>query len=141
VKKFLAIFAALLLVTAVFVACKKKEEEPPGATGETGTAVAMGDAAHGMELFKDVALGKSGKSCETCHPNGGTEGMTAEGMTTKPLTGVKDRYPGKFMMIMDKDEVTLAEVVNFCIVNPLEGAPLAEDSQDMKDLLAYLNTL
>lgn len=131
-------------VAALFVACKKKEEAPTAETAmtvETAEVAMEGNVENGLALFKNVDLGTTGKSCETCHPNGGTEGMEMEGMATKPLTGVKDRYPGVFMMMDPQKEVTLAAVVNFCIVNPLGGETLAEDSPEMKDMLAYLESL
>ena len=143
-RKFLIGVAILVAVAAIFVACKKKEEAPTAetaVTAETAEVAMEGDIERGKALFADVNLGTTGKSCESCHPAGGTEGMEMEGMTTKPLTGVKDKYPGVFAMIDPEKEVTLAEVINFCIVNPLGGEALAEDSQEMKGLLAYVESL
>jgi hypothetical protein len=147
-RKVLIGFAVLVVVAALFGACKKRtDDEAPTAetfgtpeTPSTGEPPG-GDSANGLALFTSADLGTSGKSCESCHPNGGTEGMEMEGMATKPLTGIKDRYPGIFMMMDPENEVTLAQAVNFCITNPLEGEALAEDSQEMSDLLAYLNSL
>jgi cytochrome c len=140
-RKFLVCIAVVIAVAALFVACKKKEEVPTAETAETAEVAMEVDVEPGKALFADVNLGTTGKSCESCHPNGGTEGMEMEGMATKPLTGVKDKYPGVFMMMDPEKEVTLAEVINFCIVNPLGGEALAEDSQEMKDLLAYVESL
>jgi cytochrome c len=136
--------AVVVVVAALFVACKKKEEAPTAETAmtaETAEVAVEGDVERGKALFVDVNLGTTGKSCESCHPNGGTEGMEMEGMATKPLTGVKDKYPGVFTMIDPEKEVTLAEVVNFCLENPVGAEPWAEDSQEMKDMLAYLESL
>ncbi len=143
-RKFLVCLGVVAAVAALFVACKKKEEAPTAetaVTAETAEVAVEGNVENGLALFKSVDLGTTGKSCETCHPNGGTEGMEMEGMATKPLTGVKDRYPGVFMMLDPEKEVTLAEAINFCITNPLGGEALAEDSQEMKDFLAYLESL
>ncbi|HUV86565.1 MAG TPA: hypothetical protein VMX79_05575 [bacterium] len=143
-RKFLVCLGVVAAVAALFVACKKKEEAPTAETAmtaETAEVAMAGDVERGKALFADVNLGTTGKSCESCHPNGGTEGMEMEGMTTKPLTGVKDRYPGVFTMMDPEKEVALAEVVNFCITNPLGGEALAEDGQEMKDFLAYLESL
>ncbi len=144
-RAFLIALSVVVILAGLFVACKKKEtpvEETAvtAETGETAAPVAAGDVAKGLELFKDVGLGTNGKSCESCHPEGGTKGMEGE-MATKPLTGVKDRYPGVFMMHDPKKEVTLAEVVNFCITMPLKGEALTEDSPEMLNLLAYLGSL
>jgi len=54
------------------------------------------------------------KSCNTCHPDGkGLEGAGAN----------------------------LESTINACIKRALEGKPLAADSQDMKDLVAYIASL
>jgi cytochrome c len=143
-RKILICLGIVAAVAALFVACKKKEEAPTAetaVTAETAEVAMEGDVQNGILLFGSANLGTTGKSCESCHPNGGTEGMEMEGMTTKPLTGVKDRYPGEFAMAGPNKIVSLAEVVNFCITNPLGGQALAEDSQEMKDLLAYLESL
>jgi cytochrome c len=142
-RTFLTCLGVVAAVAALFVACKKKEEAPTvetPATPETAEVAVEGNVERGLELFRDAGLGTTGKTCESCHPNGGTEGMAGD-MPTKPLTGVKDRYPGVFMMLDAEKEVTLAEVVNFCITKPLKGEALAEDSQEMKDLIAYLESL
>jgi cytochrome c len=142
-RTFLVYAAVFVAVAAIFVACKKKEEAPTAETAmtvETAEVALEGDVERGKALFADVNLGTTGKSCESCHPNGGTEGLEAEGITTKPLTGVKDRYPGVFAVIDPEKEVSLGEVVNFCLENPVGAEPWAEDSQDMKDMLAYLNS-
>lgn len=140
-RTFVICLGVVAAVAALFVACKKKEEAPTADTAMTAEVAMEGNVENGLALFKNVDLGTTGKSCETCHPNGGTEGMEMEGMATKPLTGVKDKYPGVLMMLDPEKEVTLAEVINFCITNPLGGEALAEDSQEMKDFLAYLESL
>jgi cytochrome c len=143
-RAFLVYAAVFVAVTAIFVACKKKEEAPTAetaVTAETAEVAMEGDVERGKALFVDVNLGTTGKSCESCHPNGGTEGMKAEGITTKPLTGVKDRYPAVFAAIDPEKEVSLGEVVDFCLENPVGAERWADDSQDMKDMLAYLNSL
>jgi cytochrome c len=138
--KFLICVAIVVAVGALFAACRKKEEMPTAETGMTaGTAMTaevalLGDVERGKARFKDVSLGTTGESCESCHPNGGLEGMSAESIKTKPLVGVKDRYPGK-------GGVTLAQMVNACLTGPLGGTALAEDSPEMRDLLAYLESL
>jgi len=143
-RKFLVCIAVVVAVAALFVACKKKEEVPTAetaVTAETVEAAMAGNIERGKALFMDVNLGTTGKSCESCHPKGGTEGMEMEGMATKPLTGVKDRYPGKFPAAPDKGDMTLAQVVNACVTGPLGAEALPEDGQEMLDFLAYLESL
>lgn len=142
--KFLVCVAVVIAVAALFVACQKKEETP---TVETAAKLGPpeipieGDAVRGLELFNDTSLGTTGKGCVSCHPNGGQEGMKMEGMTTKPLIGVKDRYPGPFPMMPDKGDMKLEQVVNACLTGPVGGEPFIEDGRDMADMIAYLNGL
>ena len=84
----------------------------------------MAVVQHGRDLFTDPTLGNSanGVICAQCHPNGAT---------THPET-----YP-KFQQQIGK-VITLWEMVNWCIRNPLEGEPLAADSPDMTAIIAYM---
>lgn len=76
----------------------------------------------GDELFHSPKLGKNKVSCDQCHPNGAN---------THPET-----YP-KFQKQIGK-VVTLFEMINWCIRNPLEGDPLAADDPKMVALQAYI---
>jgi cytochrome c len=142
--RFLTIPAAMLAAAALFVACQKKEE---ASTAETALAFGPpdphieGNAVNGLALFNDANLGTTGKSCESCHPNGGQEGLKTAEITTKPLLHVKDRYPGPFAMMPEKGDMTLEEVVNACLTGPVGGKPFIENGRDMADMIAYLNGL
>lgn len=76
----------------------------------------------GDKLFHGGLKSKNGVSCDQCHPNAAN---------THPET-----YP-KFQTQLGKVAV-LAEMVNWCIQNPLESEPLALDDPDMTALLAYI---
>jgi len=71
----------------------------------------------GRELFNNTKLGKSGKSCATCHPG-----------------GKKLEWAGTF------DDEKLGEITNRCISKALQGKPLAEESDEMKSMIMYLKT-
>ncbi|MCU0597259.1 MAG: cytochrome C, partial [Desulfobacterota bacterium] len=77
--------------------------------------------AEGDKLFHSSSLGKNKVSCDQCHPNGAN---------THPET-----YP-KFQKQLGR-VVSLGEMVNWCIINPLEGKALALDSKEMVAILAY----
>ena len=77
---------------------------------------------NGENLFHGGLGNKNGVSCDQCHPNAAN---------THPET-----YP-KFQKQMGK-VASLAEMVNWCIRNPLEGAPLALDDPKMIGLLTYI---
>jgi cytochrome c peroxidase len=91
-------------------------------------AFAEGNAVKGKELFNDPKLGNatSGKSCNTCHPDG------------KGLDKAADREE---FNIGGKGQKGLEKAINFCIENAINGEPLDLESEQMKDLVAYIKSL
>ncbi len=87
-----------------------------------------GDAARGKALFNDpnYAGAASGKSCNSCHPNG---------------KGVEKAGDKKEFKIMGKTQNSLEEVVNFCIKNAIKGKGIDPKSDEMKDMVAYIKSL
>jgi len=75
----------------------------------------------GEKLFHS-ALGSNTVSCDQCHPNGSN---------THPET-----YP-KFQKQLGK-VVGLRDMINWCIQNPLEGQPMAQDDPKMVAMEAYI---
>ncbi|MFA7348263.1 MAG: hypothetical protein WCZ86_10910 [Desulfurivibrionaceae bacterium] len=84
------------------------------------------DARHGKLLFESPALGggTSGKTCLTCHEHG--RDFSPETMTRKHY------------LVMGNPVGSLAGVVNFCIEVALRGEGIAENGEEMDDLIAYL---
>ena len=82
----------------------------------------MAVVAEGEALFHSSKLGGNTVSCDQCHPNA---------TNTHPET-----YP-KFQKQIGK-VVTLFEMINWCLRNPLEGKPLAADDPKMTALQAYM---
>lgn len=87
-----------------------------------------GDATKGKALFNDPALGggTAGKSCGSCHPNG-------KGLLN--IAGKKEFTFG------GKTYKSLEETINACIEKANKGKPLDPQSEQMKDLVAYLKSL
>ncbi len=87
-------------------------------------AAYMSVVAAGRAAFTDPTLGgsRNGVVCAQCHPNAAN---------THPET-----YP-KFQQQLGRVAV-LAEMINWCIRNPLEGEPLALDDPTMVALEAYI---
>jgi cytochrome c len=75
----------------------------------------------GEKLFHS-ALGSNTVSCDQCHPNGAN---------THPET-----YP-KFQKQLGK-VVSLRDMINWCIQNPLEGEPLKLGDPKMVALESYI---
>ena len=76
----------------------------------------------GDRLFHSDELGTNGVACAMCHPNASN---------THPET-----YP-KFQTQLKKVAL-LRDMVNWCIINPLEGKELPENDPKMKALEAYI---
>ncbi len=79
--------------------------------------------AEGAALWSDASLGRSGLSCATCHPKG------------KDLHAAP--YP-KYIAMAD-DVVTLDQMINFCMKNPMGGDYLKWNSREMTALAAYVS--
>lgn len=96
----------------------------------TTLAHAAGDPAKGKLLFASPTLGggKSGKSCQSCH---------ADGKNLSPELFA----PGRTFTMGGKPRHSLAEVVNFCIENPLAGQAIDPNGEEMANIIAYLQTI
>lgn len=76
----------------------------------------------GRALWVSGELGTNGVACGQCHPNAAD---------THPET-----YP-KFQQQLGK-VVALRDMINWCLMNPLEGSPLELDDPDMIAIEAYV---
>ena len=76
----------------------------------------------GRKLFTSPALGSNDVTCNQCHPNAAN---------THPET-----YP-KFQKQLGR-VATLAQMINWCIQNPLKGKGLDPQSPEMTALIAYI---
>jgi cytochrome c len=93
----------------------------------TALSFAAGDVTKGKALFNDSELagGTAGKSCNSCHPDG--KGLENAGMKKQFNLG-------------GKKQTGLKEAINTCIENALKGKALDKESQEMKDLAAYIKS-
>ncbi|MGE5174464.1 MAG: c-type cytochrome [Betaproteobacteria bacterium] len=73
-------------------------------------------AEKGKALFNDPKLGTSGKSCNTCHPDG--KGLEKAGAKSD-----------------------LESTINGCITIPLKGKALDVKSVEMQSLVLYIKSL
>lgn len=93
-------------------------------------AFADGDVKRGKVLFSDPKLSGSsfGVSCNTCHPKG--KGLEKSGANWK-----------KNCTSCSSEQKSLEEKINTCIVMANKGQPMDLKSQEMKDLVAYIESL
>lgn len=133
-RKTTVLMAMVLLLALIVYACAQKEEAKEMKAADPAAELAK-SVENGKKLFNDKELGTSGLTCNSCHMEGGTkEGKMGE--TVVPAwDNLAPKYPKYFMMA--KRVMTLDQVVQFCIVNPLKGKALAWDDQKLTDLTAY----
>ena len=95
----------------------------------------------GKALFNDPTLGSTGGNCSTCHLEGGTKTNPEQmmGFTMKAFDDISKDYP-KYWLMTNK-VMTLDQVINFCIITPLEGEALNLGDQRLADLGAYITSV
>lgn len=96
--------------------------------GSLGGAYAA-NVEKGKALFESPNLGggTTGKSCSSCHEGGAGLG--------------RDLFERKDLNFSGSDKMSLAEVINLCIENPLGGKAIDPAGEEMLDLKAYMKTL
>lgn len=107
-------------------------------TGDAKTEAKGGDAVRGKALltaFRDSLPKNSGNAlrCTSCHLDDGTRAIAM------PWLGTAPRYP-RYRSRRGSEE-TLAQRVNECVTRSLAGRMLPEEGRDMRDMLAYLDSL
>ena len=114
----IAVVALVLAAGALALADEFTQEDLQRWEGEYMSAV-----QEGRRLWTSPELGTNGVACAQCHPNAAD---------THPET-----YP-KFQQQLGR-VIALREMINWCIINPLEGEPLALDSREMVAMEAYVH--
>jgi hypothetical protein len=111
----ISILSLMAIVFVFFLAC-------------TPTTVTKGDTGKGKLVFNDVnfAAGTSGKSCNSCHPDG---------------KGLEKSGEKKEFTIMGQNQNSLEEAVNVCIEMALKGKAINTKSEDMVNIVAYIKSL
>jgi cytochrome c len=89
-------------------------------------AFAAGDIERGKALFNDAHFAGGAKSCNTCHPNG---------------QGLEKAADKKEFHVMGKTQKSLEEAINVCIVNASQGKAIDVNSEQMKEMVAYIKSL
>jgi len=110
-----AIFTTIIIVMAYADEFTKKDQE-------RWQKEYMSVVETGRVLWGSPDLGTNGVACGQCHPNAAN---------THPET-----YP-KFQKQLGR-VIALRDMINWCILNPLEGEPLALNDPRLVALEAYI---
>lgn len=89
--------------------------------------------AEGEELWNDTGLSTNGAACATCHASYG-----------QFLPTFAEPYPHEVKMVKSLsgvEEVGAAEMVQFCMLQPMEAEPLPWSSHGLAALTAYVEHL
>ena len=84
--------------------------------------------SYGEKLWKDPSLGNSKLSCNTCHADGKSFNKSAV-------------LPYPHFVNMPNDVVSLDQMINFCMLNPMKADPLPYGSKEMTALSAYFQNV
>jgi|GEM_PF-757443 len=122
-------------VASVKGVSQMKVKADPKAQKTAAEALAK-SVENGKALFGDKSLGTTEMTCNSCHVEGGTKTGQMGKMAIPAFANVAAKYPKFFPMA--KRVMTLSQVSNFCIVNPLKGEALKWDDQKLADLSAYV---
>jgi len=78
----------------------------------------------GKQMWNDENLGTSGMACLSCHSDHDLLNL-----------GRNQNFPHYVKMV--GDVVTLDQMINYCMLNPMKGKPFAKDSKELTAMAAY----
>lgn len=81
-------------------------------------------ARAGKKMWEDETLGKSGLACLSCHAD-------------HALLNLEKRQNYPHYVEMVDDVVTLDQMINYCMLNPMEGEQIEANSKAMTAMAAY----
>ena len=120
-KKYAGVAVVVLVLSVALASVVVRTDEFTDEDLKRWDEEQMSVVNYGRELWVSGELGTNGVACAQCHPNGAN---------THPET-----YP-KFQQQLG-GVVAFRDMVNWCILNPLEGEELALDDKQMIALEAY----
>lgn len=78
----------------------------------------------GRKMWNDDTLGTSGVACLACHADHARLNLDKN-----------QNFPHYVKMV--GDVVTLDQMINYCMLNPMQGKPFAADSRELTAMAAY----
>lgn len=129
---------ALSWCAAVALVRPSMPSRTPRAALPTSVVDSSGNAARGkalMSAFRDSLPTHSGNRlrCVSCHLDDGTR------PTAMSWLGTAARYP-RYRARRGREE-SLSQRVNECVMRSLAGRALPEDGRDLRDMVAYIESL
>jgi len=95
---------------------------------------------NGKALYVHETFGGNGKSCQSCHVDGGkAPGKLPDGTAIPSLANAAAIFP-RFSPKVHK-VITLEEQVKGCIAGGLQGKPPAYGSEQLTQLVSYVSSL
>ncbi|MDX2319397.1 MAG: hypothetical protein QNK26_02235 [Moritella sp.] len=89
--------------------------------------------SYGEQLWQDPTIGNSGLACGTCHTGGSALNAT-----------FKQPYPHYVAMVEDQTglmSVTAEQMVQFCMLKPMQADMFAWDSKELAALTLYVESV
>lgn len=109
----------------------------PAHAADTPLEQAVQDGKH---VYSHETFGGNGRTCETCHANGGVgPGKLPNGKVIPSLSNAATIFP-RFNP-KAKKVVTLDDQIRNCVKNALQGKPPAAGSATLAELAAYVTSL
>lgn len=99
--------------------------------GPIGEAIKKGQALYNNTPAEAGGYVGNKMSCSSCHAGGGMQ------QNALPLVGITTQFPA--YTNRDKKVISLEDRINECFVRSEAGKPLPTDSEQMTELVAYLN--
>ena len=135
VSEFLMVFIAAMSLQSFPVAAAEDAAQNAAQqiTRPAGYRPIAGDVKLGAQLWQDTRLSTNGMSCNTCHARHGA----FQASFAKP-------YPHTVAMAKDqmgRKTVHLDEMIQACMVMPMEAKPLPWNSKELAALTAYVQTV
>jgi len=78
----------------------------------------------GAKMWKDDSLGTAGVACLSCHADNAMLNFDRN-----------QNFPHYVAMV--GDVVTLDQMINFCMLNPMQGEPFEANSKELTAMAAY----
>lgn len=134
-KKFIKSTCSASLIVAAFTFGIAMTNAVAASSPELDKAV-----QNGKELFSHETFWGDGKTCESCHVNGGTVATKLpSGKALASLSNAAAIFP-RFRVKSNK-VITLPDQVRNCVQGGIGGTPPDYGSEQLTDLVAYLTSL